>query len=391
MMKVVHLFDWYLPSTLSWTSRLLDRLKPRVELAIAAPWIVDGPFAHPDLQQFRFPAQNWFFPRVKTEWEYPFWQRIFARSQRFLPSYPQWLHRRLAKSPPDILHAHFGPTGCLYVSMAKKLGCPLVVTFYGFDYQKILNRRPVFKTRYKRLFEVAESVVTASPTGASALEKLGCPPQKIAIVPPSPDLDRFSFLPRSKQAGQLRLVQAATFTPKKGHRTTLEAFALAVRRCPGLHLTLVGERYDAATVATVAGLIRKYALDKHIDWLDFVPHADMPAFLGRFDAFVQPSETTPEGDHEATPVALLEAMATGLPVLTTRHFDLPDLVPHGQTGYLSDEKDAPGLASSMECFLNMKPSEYQMFSHNARRHVEQHFNIGLSAARLLRVYEQICP
>ncbi len=390
-MKVLHLFDWYLPSTLSWTSRLLDQLKSCVEPAIAAPWIVDGPFAHPDIPQHLFPPQKWFFPTVKTEWEHPFWQRVFARSQRFIPTYPCWLCKRLVHNPPDILHAHFGPTGCLYLPLAQKLVRPLVVTFYGFDYQKILHKRPVFKEKYQRLFKAAEKVVCASPTGAAALENMGCPGHKIAIVPPGPDLQRFPFVARTKQPEQLRLVQVATFTPKKGHLTTIEAFAMAAPHCPGLHLTLAGERYDPATVRAVERLIRQHDLADRIDWLNFVPHADMPTFLTKFDAFVQPSQTTPEGDHEATPVALLEAMATGLPVLATRHFDLPDMVLDGQTGFLSAEKDAAGLARSMEQMWRMEATDYQIISQNAQQHVARHFDVAKSAELLLRVYEEIRP
>ncbi len=118
-MRVLHLFDWYVPSTLSWVSRLLVHLD-RVEVEVAAPWIVQNVFYHDQFRHFFFPLQQAFFPRVCSEWSHPSSQRLFARSQRFLPLYRIWLERQLRAAPPDLLHAHFGPTGCLYLPLAKK-------------------------------------------------------------------------------------------------------------------------------------------------------------------------------------------------------------------------------------------------------------------------------
>lgn len=388
-MKVVHLFDWYLPSTLSWVGRLLFRLQEHCEISIAAPWIVQGEYLTAGMQSLVFPPQKWLFPEVQSEWQYPLGQRLFARSQRFMPLYPRWLYEKLRASPPDVFHAHYGPTGCLYLPLAEKLDRPLIVTFYGFDYRKLLVRRPVFIKKYHRLFDRAAKVIAASATGAEALEAMGCPTEKLAVVPPSPALERFPFIQNEKPSGRLNLVQAATFTPKKGHVTTLRALALALRDCPNLRLTLAGEKYDRHTVREVEIMIKTLHLQHAVDWLDFVPHAQMAAFLTRFDAFIQPSRTTSAGDHEATPVALLEAMATGLPVLATRHFDLSDQVITGYNGWLAEEGNAAELADAIKQFYQMQTFDYQVYRHNARQHVEAHYTLEKSAERLLNLYKSL--
>lgn len=395
-MRVLHLFDYYLPATLSWVSRLLlhlsksDALHSKLKtVSIAAPWIVDNAFCSPEFGYYRFPLQVPGLLDAKTETEHPFWQRLLTRSQRFFPTYSPWLWRQLRHHPPDILHAHFGPTGCLYLPLAKKLKRPLVVTFYGFDYRKLLHQRPVFRKKYRELFAGAARVIAASPLWQAELERMGCPPEKIALVRPSPDLERFPFAPRTKPAGRLHLVQVATFTPKKGHLVTLEAVRYALPDCPGLHLTLAGERYDAALSRQVWEYIGQHKLESSVAWLDTVEHGKMPAFLAGFDAFIHPSQRTPDGDHEAVCVVLLEAQATGLPVLATRHCDFPDQVRHGETGLLVEEGDAQALADAVRKFYWMENEPYQVFSRNARLLVEQQFDVRTSAAQLMKIYRDM--
>ena len=386
-MRVLHLFDWYLPSTLSWVSRLLWHL-PETDVWVAAPWVLQNQFADPHWRYFTWPPQRWFFPKLHTEGEYPLAKRLYTRSQRFLPAYRWWLAQQLRDTPPDVLHAHFGPTGCLYLPLAKQLKRPLVVTFYGFDYRKLLLHRPVFRKKYKDLFAGAARVLAASPRGCQALEELGCPPEKLAIVRPSPDLKHFPFAERHKPAGRLRLLQAATITAKKGHLTTLEALRRVAGEYP-VHLTLAGEPYDAGLVRQLREFVARHRLETRVEWLGPVPHLQMAAFFERFDAFVHPSCTAPDGDHEATPVVLLEAQASGLPVLATQHFDLPDQVAHGQAGWLVPEGDADALAEAMRMFCRMPEQAYLEFSRNARAGVEAGFQVQQSALALRKIYQEL--
>ncbi|MFN0015724.1 MAG: glycosyltransferase family 4 protein [Saprospiraceae bacterium] len=387
-MRVLHLFDFYLPDTLSWVSRLLRHLSD-VEVEVAAPWMVDNQFQYPDFRYYRFPLQVHGLLDSKTDGQHPFWQRMLTRSQRFLPSYPFWLSRQLRHRPPDVLHAHFGPTGCLYLPLAKKLDRPLVVTFYGFDYQKLLRQRPVFREKYRRLFADAACVVSASPLWQAELERMGCPKEKIALVRPSLDLTRFPFVRSGKPAGRLNLVQAATFTPKKGHLVALEAVRLALVDCPNLHLTLAGERYDPVVTGRVSAYIARHGLASCVTWLGPIAHGQMPDFLSGFDACIHPSQHTAEGDHEAVCVALLEAHAIGLPVLATRHGDFPDQVLHGHTGLLVNEGDAYALADAIRTMYWMEDQAFQELGQHARRHVEQEFDVRVSAERLRSIYESL--
>lgn len=387
-MRVLQLFDVYLPSTLSWVAQLLDNMVD-VEIEIGSPWIAKNKFFNPKYKQFIFPPQHWFFRKAATEFEFLFWQKLFTASQRRLPSYSWWLEMKMQNNPPDILHAHFGPTGCLYLPLAQKLKRPMTVSFYGFDYSKLPRLRPVYLEKYRRLFGSAAKVIAASKVGCDKLEAMGCPPEKLAVVSPSIRIENFRFFEREKPAGQLRLAQIATFTPKKGHLTTLESFRLALADCPDLHLTLAGELQDKTLVAQMRGYIATHRLEEKVTWLDFISHHDLPAFLQQFDVFIHPSRHAPDGDHEDTPVVLLEAQATGLPVIATTHFNIPAAVLHQQTGLLAPEGDAQTLADFIRRFYFMENTEYQQFSQNARRHIVQNFNVKNSAQKLCTLYEEI--
>lgn len=387
-MRALHLFDVYLPSTLSWVAQLLDALEG-VDVEIGAPWIVQNRFYNPKFRYFTFPLQKRMLPAPKNEFEFPFWQRLFSASQRRMPLYARYLEKVLKNDPPGLLHAHFGPTGCLYLPLARKLKRPLVVTFYGFDYAKLPNLRPVFSEKYRQLFAGAEKVIAASETGCEKLRRMGCPSGKLAVVQPAPNLAQFPRAARSKDPGRLELVQVATFTRKKGHKTTLEAFRLALRDCPNMRLTLAGESQYGDLVKELRAYVNSHGMQDRVAFKNFVEHRDMANFLAGFDVFIHPSCHAPDGDHEATPVILLEAQATGLPVVATDHFDLSLEVLHGRTGLLAPEQDPLTLAEHIRRFYWMEDAEYQQFSDAARRHVETRFDVKNSALRLRRVYEEI--
>ncbi|HND89874.1 MAG TPA: glycosyltransferase family 4 protein, partial [Saprospiraceae bacterium] len=301
----------------------------------------------------------------------------------------QWLQGQLAPDPPHVLHAHFGPTGCHYLPLAQRLNRPLVVTFYGFDYTKLPRQRPIFWEKYRHLFRRAARVVSASEEGCDLLQRMGCPAEKLVLLRPSPRMEHFPWVARHKPAGRLRLLQVASFTPKKGHLTTLEAFRLALPHCPGLHLTLAGERLHADTFRQVQQFRQQHGLEQQVSVLDFVDHRRMAELMAGFDAFIHPSCQAPDGDHEANPVVLLEAQATGMPVLATCHFDLPREVLHEHTGLLADERDAPTLAAYICRMYAMESAEYERFSRQARQHVERHFDVDMTAQTLAKVYREL--
>jgi colanic acid/amylovoran biosynthesis glycosyltransferase len=184
-------------------------------------------------------------------------------------------------------------------------------------------------------------------------------------------------------------VQVATFVEKKGHATTVKAFIKAQARCPEMTLTLVGKDPEGIR-GCIEAMIKDAHLDVRIRIIDWIDFTGLHEFLRGFDVFVHPSRYAENGDCEGgAPIVLLDAQATGMPVVSTTHCDIPSEVVHGSTGLLAGEDDVDSLAEAMEKFCLMGNDEYQGYSARARRHVEDNFDDARCAERLREIYGRL--
>lgn len=385
-MRVLHCFDKYLNSTMNWAYNAITHT-PDTQPLIAAPIIVKN--------QFYDKRFTYFFS--DSQWEFPADEWSVSRDQRavawfFRSKYWKKVFSKIKKEPPAIVHAHFAPVGCAVMDLAEKKGLPLVTSFYGADYERLPHKWPRFQPKYQQLFRQSALLLCEGEHGASILAKMGCPESKIRVVPLGIEFEKVTFLHREKPANQLMLLQAATIVEKKGYMTTLEAFRLALRTCPGIHLTIVGEQVDKKLVKTMRQFIAEHQLENHVAWLDFVDTRQFHRFLDGFDVFIHPSCYAADRDCEGgAPIVLLDAQATGLPVIATTHCDIPSEVLHERTGLLASERDATALAAHIERFYRMGNTEYQTFSRNARNHVAQKFDVKHTGQQLRALYESLTP
>ena len=373
---------------MNWAYRILDAT-PDVQVQIAAPWMMDNGYLREDYHFFVPKLQQWMGKLPENEWQMATFRRILLKFEQIYPLYIRQLEKQLRHQKPDLIHAHFGPVACRYLELSRKTGIPLITSFYGYDYERAPFRQPALSARYRALFEHAAAITAAGPHGKTVLAAQGCPEAKIFISPMSMRPEEFPVVKRFKVPGQLKLVQVATITGKKGFMDTLEAFRLALARCPNLELTLAGERHDSALVAQMKNFIRQHQLDHKVQWLDFLPHAQLAEFLQGFEVFIQPSHYTADRDCEGGPVSVLEAQSGGMPVICTRHFDMPTEVIHEQTGLLAEERDTTALAAQIERFYWMDDAVYQTFSRNAAAHVRENFDIRQNGVQLKYLYNNI--
>lgn len=373
---------------MNWAYEMM-RHTPYVENWVAAPWIVRNAYYDQNFKFFLRDLQRMpgFFP--KSEWTASWFSRNLIRLEGHWPLYKSWLFQQLKNDPPDVLHAHFGSVGCHYLDLAEKLNIPLVVSFYGYDFQRLPFEKPQYVARYQQLFSRAAAITTTGPYTPKLLEAQGCPPEKITRIPLCIDPDKFPRHFKEKDPGHLNLVQVSTITEKKGHLDTLEALRLSLRRCPKIHLTIAGELQDKVLAQKMKRFIKANHLEQHVTWRNAVPHNALREFFQQFEVFIHPSCTTKRRDTEGSPVVILEAQATGLPVLATHHADIPAQVLHGVTGWLTPENDPVALAEGMEWFYWMEDVEYQGFSGAAHRHIEGKFNVNKNASKLLSLYQSI--
>ena len=383
---VLHAFHNYLSPTENWAYNLMQAT-PNVNRVVAARRLLPQNFFAPNTTYLPLPLYG---PLSNPRKSLAIAAYNIAHRQ-FLKRYPAFL----AKARPDIdlVHAHFGPVGYFYRRLRKLLGKPLVVSFYGRDYEHVPHVKPEWHPKYQELFQLADCFVCEGPHGAGTLAHIGCPPDKIVVNPLGVRPEHIPVLRRHKAPERLDLLQIASVTGKKGHVFALEAFIAASTSCPNATLTFVGSARAPADQSILDSLLRRVADAGLADRVKFVPgidYARLYDFLKDFDVFIHPSVYTEDRDCEGgAPVVLLDAQATGMPVISTTHCDIPSEVIDGETGLLAPERDVGGFAAHIRRFYAMDASEYQGFCKRARKHVEEQYDIARNAVALRDIYQDV--
>ena len=288
----------------------------------------------------------------------------------------------------DLIHAHFANVGYDFLDLKKVTGLPYVVSFYGMDYEYIPFKRPEFIKYYQKLFKEVDCFICEGEHGKKILTNTyGVSPNKIRIVHLGVESEKIQFYRRKRNAGQLNLIQIASFVEKKGHKYTVSAVAEALKTCPDIRLTLVG---SGKLKETVQNQVVDLGISENVEFIEFIDYAKLHSYLQNFDVFIHPSCYAVDRDCEGgAPVVLLDAQATGMPIISTNHCDIPSEVIHEKTGLLSDEGDVRSLAESVIRFCRMSENEYASFADSARFHVHQKFSIHSNAAELANIYSQL--
>jgi colanic acid/amylovoran biosynthesis glycosyltransferase len=237
----------------------------------------------------------------------------------------------------------------------------------------------------RRLFDLAALILPRSRAIADNLVALGCPEEKIRIHRTGIPLDRFPFAQRYvPEDGKWRLFQACRLIPKKGVEVTLRAFARFVARYPEARLTVAGEGPLAETLGELAEDLR---IAHRVSFPGFVSQAKLRDLLYQSHLFIHPSITGPDGDREGVPNAILEAMASGLPVVASWHGGIPEAVEHGETGLLAPEHADADLAGEMIGIAGDR-DRYTAMSANAARSVAANWEIQAQTRVLEALYDE---
>lgn len=303
---------------------------------------------------------------LKLTGEYPFYGEILRREGACL------------------IHAHFGYQGCRCLRARRRSGLPMLTTFYGADATQYA-RLPYWRAFYRRLFAAGEGFLVEGSALGVCLEQAGCPPAKIRLHRLGVDLERIPFRERTPGEG-LRVLICAPFREKKGIPDALRALGLARPHLGRpLEVALIGEGPEQAKILAA---IAEAGLTGEVRLRGALPYAEVIAELGRADLLVQASRRAADGDTEGgAPVILLDAQAAGLPVVSTRHADIPEYVCEGQSGVLVDEGDVPALAEAI-LHLARTPERWGAMGRAGRLHVQEHYNAATQAARLEKLYDE---
>jgi glycosyltransferase involved in cell wall biosynthesis len=290
----------------------------------------------------------------------------------------------LKAASADLLHIYFGHIGVHLLPYLRRARVPVIVSFHGADAGVDVRKRAHLRA-LQEVFQRSALVLCRSEAIVQNLLALGCPPAKLRIHRTGIPLARFPFIQRRPPAnGDWRLVQACRLIPKKGLDTTLKAFAEFQRTYPGARLTIAGE---GPLAGALEGLALGLGIGGKVSFPGFVSQARLRELLDEAHVFIHPSVTGPDGDREGVPNALLEAMASGIPVASTRHGGIPEAVTDRETGLLVEENAPEALAEALAS-LATQPGMYEEMSANAGRSVAVNWEIEAQSRRLEELYDE---
>ena len=227
-----------------------------------------------------------------------------------------------------------------------------------------------------------------------SLLDLGCPDTKVKVQHLGIDLEKIPFIPRKLTGHQkVKLLMAGTFREKKGITYALEAFAKLASHYKNIEVTLIGDagrsqreiNYKKEIITTINN---RNIADK-VNYLGFLPY---PAFIEeakKNHIFLSPSIHPSDGETEGgAPVALIEMSAYGMPIISTFHCDIPEVIIDGESGFLVPEKDTIGLAERLEHLIN-HPELWEPMGKAGRKHIEEEFDIIKQVAKLEALYDSL--
>lgn len=282
----------------------------------------------------------------------------------------------------DVFIAHFGPAGVTAIKL-RELGLlkgKIATVFHGID---ISHRHALafYTPEYQKLFERGDLMLPISNLWANRLKNMGCPEDKVVVSRMGVDMERFSLRPVKPMATTLEIISVARLTEKKGLHVAIEACRLLKKRGVDFHYHILG---IGPWETRLRKLIEQNQLDDVVFMPGFKPSHEVKTMLDNADVFLLPSVTGEDGDMEGIPVALMEAMAVGIPVVSTRHSGIPELIDAGLSGWLVPEYDAPALADCLQAFGKLDASELSPMLSLARLKVETDFNQKIIYQQLAR-------
>jgi len=280
----------------------------------------------------------------------------------------------------QLIHAQFLTDAVFCLQLIKESNLPLIVNLRGYDLF-----HPKAQTFLSDILPFTSKLIVKSESMKSICTSYGCDPAKVEVIYGGVNTDKIIFKPRIATQNNINILSSGRFVDKKGYDTTLRFFSELLKSHPNSKLTLVGEgdlKNDLVKLIDRLGIMSKVTIK------DYLPHQLFIKELYKHNLFILPSRIGTTGDQEGIPNVLKEAMASGMPVISTYHSGIPELIKDNETGYLALENDPQGILKKVQYILENKEEAF-MACLNARFFVEKYFNVKKTAAQVEKLYNYL--
>lgn len=288
----------------------------------------------------------------------------------------------LDRENAQLLHIFFGHIAVHLLPLIRAWSKPSIVSFHGADVLVDMGK-PAYRKATKQMLDAVTRVFVRSASLQRAVVELGCDANKIDIVRTGIPWQEFPFRERGfSGSGEWRFVQASRLIQKKGLATTLHAFTHFLGHYPRATLTIAGE---GPMREELQELTRKLKIDDRVALPGFLTPDKLREIYYASHIFLHPSETGSDGNQEGIPNAMLEAMATGLPVFATDHGGIPEAIENGVSGILVPERDYEALSHALLKTVK-DPDFLTRLARNGANAVAQKFDQQNQIRRLEEIY-----
>ena len=305
--------------------------------------------------------------------------------------HPKWFADSMKNRGVSIIHAHFGVEGVYAERIAARLNLPLVTTFHGYDASMssralLMSGTPSwinYVLYRRRLAERGRLFICVSEFVRNKVLQLGFPADRCLVHYIGVDTAGIRY--SSARSIEPTVLHVARLVEKKGTTDLIAAFAAVLKTVPEAKLVIVG---DGPLAPTLKAQVQSLGIECSVEFLGAQPNTAVLELMARAWVLCVPSVTAKSGDSEGLPIVVLEAAASGLPVIATRHGGLIEGIAHEKTGLLHDEHDVPALVENLALLLKDANIRLNM-GQSARRNAVERFDLHTQSKALAGIYDSI--
>jgi len=244
---------------------------------------------------------------------------------------------------------------------------PFIVHFHGYDASNYSFLKK-YSLTYKEVFKEATFIIAVSRQMENKLLELGCPREKLVYNVYGPNNLFFKANPNYNNQNFLSV---GRFVNKKAPYYVILSFVKVVETFPNAKLIMVG---DGPLLQVCKNIVNAFNLNNNIILVGKKEPQDIFTYLENSIGFIQHSLVAEDGDTEGTPLSILEAAAAALPVFSTYHAGIPDVIIDGKTGFLVKEHDVMGMSEKIKDLL-LNPVLAAEMGGASRKNIQDNFSL----------------
>ncbi|WP_108125533.1 glycosyltransferase [Saccharospirillum mangrovi] len=288
----------------------------------------------------------------------------------------RWLNN-LSDFSPSIIHAHFGSNAMNCIPLSRALGIPLITTFHGNDITQNTPRNYYRKNR-NLVFENSIKVIAVSNFIRDELLKKGCPEDK--IIQHYIGINTNVFTPPETAPTKNKIVFVGRLVEKKGCEYLIQAMQQLAQKNSQVTLSIIGD-------GPLKEHLQKLAASKpcNVNFLGRMTPDQLALEVKMSQLLCAPSITATNGDQEGLPMSILEALASGVPVVSSYSAGISEAIDDGSNGYLTHERDVDTLAEKIQAICSNPDLRHQM-SASARKTAQTRFDLDKQSTLLEEIY-----